>query len=133
MPGNSKTLAEARARLFASALHTHLAFVCQAGDRFKRNLDLALAMLEGQSWVYGTVRSRCAHLWFTLALITPVVSTTFASLPRSFEWMGGGSIPWLLIDEAGQTVPHHAAPAIWRAKRAVVIGDPFQVEPVMDL
>jgi superfamily I DNA and/or RNA helicase len=34
-------------------------------------------------------------------------------------------------DKAGQTVPHHAAPAIWRAKRAVVIGDPFQVEPVM--
>ena len=46
---------------------------------------------------------------------------------------GRGSIPWLLVDEAGQAVPHQALGAIWRAKRAVVVGDPFQVEPVVTM
>jgi len=65
--------------------------------------------------------------------VTPVVSTTFASLSRGFAHMGAGSIPWLLVDEAGQAVPHQALGAIWRARRAVVVGDPFQVEPVMTM
>ncbi len=32
-----------------------------------------------------------------------------------------------------QAVPHHALGAIWRAKRAVVVGDPLQVEPVITM
>jgi len=38
---------------------------------------------------------------------------------------GPGSIPW--------PVPHHAAGGIWRARRAIVVGDPFQVEPIVTL
>jgi hypothetical protein len=30
-------------------------------------------------------------------------------------------------------VPHHAAGGIWRARRAIVVGDPFQVEPIVTL
>ena len=47
--------------------------------------------------------------------------------------MGAGSIPWLLVDEAGQAVPHQAIGGLWRAKRALVVGDPFQVEPVITM
>jgi superfamily I DNA and/or RNA helicase len=62
-----------------------------------------------------------------------VFSTTFASLSRTFRCMGVDSIPWLLVDEAGQSVPHQAAGGIWRARRAIVVGDPFQVEPIVTL
>ncbi len=134
LPGTSDTLAEARARLFVSAMRVHLAFVCAAGpDLFDRNLRVALDMLVGHPEVQHVVPKAAAHLWATLALVTPVVSTTFAALARTFPFMGAGSIAWLLVDEAGQAVPHHAVGAIWRARRAVVVGDPFQVEPIAPL
>ncbi len=134
LPGNSDTFKDARARLFAAAMRVHLAFVCAAGpDLFDRNLRAALAMLRGRGEIQPVVQKAAEHLWATLALVTPVVSTTFASLPRGFAHMGAGSIPWLLVDEAGQAVPHQALGAIWRARRAVVVGDPFQVEPVVTM
>jgi len=134
LPGNSEAFKDARARLFAAAMRVHLAFVCAAGpDLFDRNLRAALAMLRGRAEIQPVVQKAAEHLWATLALVTPVVSTTFASLSRGFAHMGAGSIPWLLVDEAGQAVPHQALGAIWRARRAVVVGDPFQVEPVMTM
>jgi len=134
LPGNSDAFKDARARLFAAAMRVHLAFVCAAGpDLFDRNLRAALAMLQGRGEIQPIVQKAAEHLWATLALVTPVVSTTFASLSRGFAHMGAGSIPWLLVDEAGQAVPHQALGAIWRARRAVVVGDPFQVEPVMTM
>ena len=104
--------------------------------RARDALRAALAMLRGRGTspsVQQAAEHPAEHLWATLALVTPVVSTTFASLPRNFAHMGAGSIPWLLVDEAGQAVPHQATGAIWRAKRAVVVGDPFQVEPVVTM
>ena len=134
LPGSSDAFKDARARLFAAAMRVHLAFVCAAGpDLFDRNLRAALAMLRGRGEIQPVVQKAAEHLWATLALVTPVVSTTFAALPRGFAHMGAGSIPWLLVDEAGQAVPHQALGAIWRARRAVVVGDPFQVEPVVTI
>jgi len=90
-------------------------------------------MLRGRSKNQTLALKAAPHLWATLALVTPVVSTTFASLSRCFAPMGAGSIPWLLVDEAGQAVPHQALGGVWRAKRALVVGDPFQVEPVVTM
>jgi superfamily I DNA and/or RNA helicase len=71
--------------------------------------------------------------WATLFFVIPVVSTTFASFDRLFSHCGRESLGWLLIDEAGQATPQSAAGALWRSRRAVIVGDPRQLEPIVSL
>lgn len=71
-------------------------------------------------------------LFQTLFLVTPVVSSTFASVGRLLRDMKKPrSIGTLVIDEAGQAQPQMAVGALYRARKAIIVGDPKQVEPVV--
>ena len=119
---------DARTEVFLAALALHRAFIENAVTEMLCNLNLAVDMLAGKLPIENALAWRTA--FDTLTLVVPVVSTTFAALPRMLAGMGQGSIGWLLIDEAGQAVPQAAAGAIWRASRTVVVGDPLQLEPI---
>lgn len=68
----------------------------------------------------------------TLFLLTPVVSSTFASVGSLLKDVKKpGSIGMLVVDEAGQAQPQMAIGALYRARRAIIVGDPKQVEPVV--
>ena len=68
----------------------------------------------------------------TVFLLTPVISTTFASAETMLESIETpGEIGCLIIDEAGQAGPQMAVGALYRSRRAIVVGDPRQVEPVV--
>ena len=70
-------------------------------------------------------------LYQTLFLLVPVISTTFASVGTFLrDVKEQGSIGTLIVDEAGQAQPQIAAGALYRSRRAVIVGDPKQVEPV---
>ncbi len=126
-PWNGGRFREARDTLFAAAIRLHKAFVIAAARPVKESLDtVARAALR----VPGAPKPSSTD-WGVFFLVVPVVSTTFHSFDRMFECFRAAEIGWLLVDEAGQAPPQWAVGAIWRAKRAVVIGDPLQIEPVV--
>jgi AAA domain-containing protein len=130
-PWADEEFSRARTRLFLAALALHKAFILNAGPRIFQNLNAMKDILDGK----GRPRDAAAILaaWQTLFLVVPVVSTTFASVGRMFSGLGRESLGWLLVDEAGQAAPQNAAGALWRCRRAVIVGDPLQLEPVVTL
>ncbi|MCG8538501.1 MAG: AAA domain-containing protein [Clostridia bacterium] len=72
-----------------------------------------------------------------LSMITPCLVMTFYMLPRQLLAFGEQKsfflynyIDLLIVDEAGQVSPEIAAGAFSLAKRSVVVGDVYQIEPV---
>lgn len=122
----------ARQDLFAAALALQQSFIIHAWGKI-RNTLLAVEKLANGSLKPDKVEGSPADLWDMFFLVIPVVSTTFASFPRMFAGWDAESIGWLLIDEAGQATPQQALGPIWRSRRAVVVGDPKQLEPVVAL
>lgn len=123
---------KARADVFLAALELHKAFVLANPDRMRKSLQAAMDVVTGMV-PQGASPEAIQAAWTTLFFVVPVVSTTFASLDRLFANMGRETLGWLLIDEAGQAVPQNAVGALWRSRRAVVVGDPLQLEPVVTL
>ncbi|WP_019561985.1 DEAD/DEAH box helicase [Caldimonas manganoxidans] len=125
-----ETLNRLRSELFVAALGLHeawLAEVLQKGGGFGGNVMAIGHLLAGKRL---TDPQQALAIWQSLFMIVPVVSSTFASIARQFRDLGPGALGWLFIDEAGQAVPQAAVGALWRARRAVVVGDPLQIEPV---
>ncbi|SFM67395.1 DEAD/DEAH box helicase [Rugamonas rubra] len=118
-----------RAKIFLQSMELHRLTVLANAGRFIGNLRAVSAMLTGASRGKLLPEQR-PILWDILFFIVPVVSTTMASFDRLFQGMGQESLGWLLVDEAGQATPQSTAGAIWRSRRAVLIGDPLQIEPV---
>ena len=88
-----------------------------------------------------TGRKTVEPRWRRRMMLTPCAVSTFASLPgkMSFGFKSGGDwktgylydfIDLLIVDEAGQVLPEVAAPSFALAKRALVIGDTQQIEPI---
>lgn len=127
----NKEIEIARADLFLAALDLHRAALAENYERLRKTLTLCNTMIgQGLRKELGVDAGKQRRLWDLLFLCVPVVSTSLASIKRMFDQFWAGDIPWLLIDEAGQATPASAAGALWRAKRAVIVGDPLQVEPV---
>jgi len=122
----------ARRALFVAALDLHKAFIVHTWSKLKQNLMRCMYMLQGQI-TPGLIKGGPMELWDSLFLVVPLVSSTFASFPRLFRGVGQEQLAWVLIDEAGQAAPQNCVGALWRAKRAVVVGDPRQLEPVVGL
>ena len=121
---------DARSRLFLEALQLHKAFALRAGPVLRHNLAVAVHIIRTNHRVGPTVLEAA---WQSFFLLVPLVSTTFASLPRLLSGLGRESVGWLFVDEAGQATPQQVTGGIWRAQRSVLVGDPRQIEPIVSL
>lgn len=144
--GNDSTLAQLsdpwataeldreREKLFYYACKLHKEFIISS-DCMRQNIVNALIAwnMSGDLFMYRKDKEEAFPVILqTLFLLTPVFSTTFASVKtflRSAKC--AGIIGTLIVDEAGQAPPHYAVGALYRCRRAVIVGDPKQIEPVV--
>jgi hypothetical protein len=132
-PWLSTELQKRRDDLFVQALAVHKAFIDASAKPLRHNLGAMMNALGGGSLGSPEKDALLPHLWSSLFLVVPAISTTFASVDRMLGRLPPESLGWLLIDEAGQATPQSAVGALMRAKRAIVVGDPLQIQPVVML
>lgn len=123
----------ARDEVFIAAMALHRAFVDAAAKPLRHNLAALMNAFTNQLLPNPEKQALLPDLWSSLFLVVPLVSTTFASVNRMLGKLPPESLGWLLVDEAGQAVPQAAVGAIMRTKRAVIVGDPIQIEPIVML
>lgn len=82
------------------------------------------------------------HRWRRRMMLTPCIVSTLHSLPGHMtHWPHGNNrndylineVDLLIIDEAGQVAPEVAGASFALAKKALVIGDIHQIEPIRSL
>ncbi|WP_341793461.1 MULTISPECIES: AAA domain-containing protein [unclassified Rickettsia] len=117
-----------RSELFIKATKIHEVFINANADNFWCSLNLFIEILsrpcadiDPQIWNIA---------WQNFFMVVPVVSTTFHSFDNMFKHFAHNGLPWLIIDEAGQTPPQYAVSAIYKAKNVVIVGDPMQTQPI---
>ncbi|MCL3880707.1 AAA domain-containing protein [Marivita sp. GX14005] len=103
--------------------------------RWLLEMEADLEAIVEDNW--KTTRSDVEPRWRRRMMLTPCAVSTFASLPGKMKfWRPQGEgyllgfIDLLIVDEAGQVLPEVAAPSFALAKRALVIGDTQQIEPI---
>lgn len=121
-----------RTDVFLAALRLHRDFLAHTARQMKHNLSAAADILRGTA-PRDLDEATARAAWQSLFFVVPVVSTTFASFGRVFSHLSADALGWLFVDEAGQATPQNAVGALWRSRRAIIVGDPLQLEPVLTL
>lgn len=126
--------------LFELALKLNEAYILKNSEEISNNLkiflpdDKNLYMCQkfyDPNEIYNYEKQKGIKcLWNTLFLCFPVVTTTLDSFYKKCFHLIPEYIDLELIDEAGQILPHNLVTALYRAKKAVVVGDINQIEPI---
>ncbi len=118
-----------REELFYRALMLQKAFVL-GSNSIKQNLSRLFGVWDGRFSVQDREKAY-GSLLNTLFFVVPVISTTFASVQNFLSGVQPGELGILVVDESGQATPQSALGALWRTQKAIVVGDPLQVEPIV--
>lgn len=125
-----------REKLFLYACKLHKEFVISSKCMRHNIINLMIA------WnVFDDCSERMAaadreeampYMLQSIFLLTPVISTTFASAQTFLgDVKESGVLGTLIVDEAGQAQPQMAVGAMFRCRKAIIVGDPKQIEPVV--
>ncbi len=86
------------------------------------------------NWNYEASRKFAQH-WSTIlkdvSLVFPVLASTLQSIRNLLPYTDSGCIERLIVDEAGMIPLHQLFPALVRCNKAMVVGDPLQLEPII--
>ena len=97
-------------------------------------------LFEDKANLSAQSRRACIERLQRFAMLTPCFVATFFRAPKVFDCFEKGapaplleSMDLLLVDEAGQVTPESGAATFALARRALVVGDIHQIEPVWSI
>ncbi|NJO93313.1 MAG: hypothetical protein HC820_01165 [Hydrococcus sp. RM1_1_31] len=102
-------------------------------DEVTISIKTYISVLNGDWETKRQFRRDWLTVYRDLSLLFPVFLSTLHSLRRLFPYLHSGCIDQAIIDEAGQIPPHQPFPLLVRSQRAMLLGDPWQLEPVISL
>ncbi len=100
---------------------------------------------DNRYWELNQGQSQSLQRWQERSFLTPMFVSTFHSMPHFLTyskktpdgaWVNialSGSVDLLIVDEAGQVAPELGVPVFGLAKRALVVGDVLQLEPIWNI
>ena len=138
-----------RNRLFLAALSLFESYIILHKKPILNNLKLLLTKKDGDNgtsfynWCsvlyngdapYAAKRADLVRtLWETFFMCFPVVTTTLHSFRKSVFAMVPDLFDMMLVDEGGQIVPYYVLAPLYRMRRAVIVGDVNQIEPIKNV
>ena len=118
-----------QSKLFVSALQVRKEFLYEN----RKNLNAAIKIWKYQKNSVEKNKNLINIAWNWINLCIPVISSTFASFSRMLKNIDENVLGHTFVDEAGQALPQAAVGAVFRSKNIMVVGDPFQIKPVLTL
>jgi len=131
-PYKHEELNKLRIKIFIEALKLHKLLIYKNKNTFLDILNIFKGFLSNPD-EFTNNRYSVDDLFDVFFFIIPVTSTTFASFSILFKQLSKSQIGYLMVDEAGQATPHSVLMPLYKSQRAVVVGDPLQIEPVINI
>lgn len=133
---NDLVFTKKRNQLFNLGLRINEAYI----NKNKKEIALNLEKVFPDKWFQNFFRGNFKYdetytkyikvIWETLFLCFPIVTTTLHSFDKSKFHMIEGLFDTVMFDESGQALLHTAVAPLFRARKAIIVGDIFQLEPI---
>ena len=127
-----------RVKLFKLSLLLHEAYIIKYRKEILSSLNeiykpgkSLFSTCYRSTYLYNEETSgKIRNLWEVFSLCYPVISTTLHSFERNKFHMIPQLFDLIMVDESGQVLPHYLVSPIFRSKKALIVGDAFQLQPV---
>ena len=126
-------LHQLQVQLFELSWQFQLKFALRRKEAVIENIRTYIGVLNGEWETKRQFKRNWDSVYRDLSLLFPVFLTTLQSMRRLFPELHNGCINQTIIDEAGQIPPHQPFPLLVRSCRAMFLGDPWQLEPIVSL
>jgi len=104
----------------------------QSKEEVKKTLELYSSFLSGTWKSKYTIAENLDEHIKNLSLLFPVVTSTLLSIRNMLPWVSE-CVDRTIVDEAGMIDLHKTFPLLVRSRKAIIVGDPLQIEPIIAL
>jgi len=120
--------------------HLSRAFLTQQALRHKDSVERSLRDYSSFLSESGTPKHKIAEKMAekldahikAISLMFPVITATLPSIRNMLPWVKQ-CVDRAIVDEAGMITLHQTFPLLVRSRKAIIVGDPLQIEPVISL